>query len=353
MSSNVSENAFAIHNLTIQLFTRRKSTVAVETTICVVLNIAALLLNAFLCWAVYNNHRLRRVTNIYVLALSLTDLLMASLVMPFLCSVSIHGRWISSWSACQFQGYWCVVLAYTAQLMFPLTAVNRYVRVLYPQIYMKVFVKKYILLSISVVSILALCAPLPFLLRGHEFAFHPGMMICFYTIENAREKQAIYRIVFFTILPMLIVTFCYLRIYRVVKRHATKRLRRVEEAPTVPSKLSVDDIVMTKTLFAIIFAFFVCWTPLYILTAIDTAHGEFRLPRQAYFFATYLVGLSSIANPIIFGYMNATFREELKKLMNAIGLKRFSKGKYIENWTFFANLIRKDRSNSWLFVIVF
>lgn len=332
MFRNVSENDFAIFNLTIQLFTRRKPTVAVETTACVVLNITALCLNAFLCWAVYNNHRLRRVTNIYVLTLAVTDLLTASLVMPFLCSVSIHGRWVSSWFACQFQGYWCVVLAYTAQLMFPLTAVNRYVRVLHPRIYMKLFVKKYILISIGIVSTLALCAPLPFLLRGHEFGFHPGMMICFYTIENAREKQAIYRIVFFTILPMMIVTYCYLRIYRVVRRHATKRLQNVEEAATVPSnKLSVDDIVMTKTLFAIIFAFFVCWTPLYIITAIDTAHGEFRLPRQAYFFATYFVGLSSIANPFIFGYMNATFRDECKKLLSFIGLKRFREGTYIDS----------------------
>ena len=332
MFSNVSENDFAICNLTIQLFTRRKSTVVVETSICFILNIAALFLNAFLCWAVYSNDRLRRVTNIYVLALAVTDLLTASLVMPFLCIVSIHGRWISSWFACQFQGYWCVVLAYTAQLMFPLTAINRYVRVLYPRIYMKLFVKKYILISIGIVSTLALCSPLPFLLRGHKFGFHPGMMICFYTIENAREKQAIYRIVFFTILPMLIVTFCYLRIYRVVKRHATRRLQSVEEAATVPSnKLSADDIVMTKTLFAIIFAFFVCWTPLYIITAIDTAHGEFRLPRQAYFFATYLVGLSSIANPFIFGYMNATFRDECKKLLSLIGLKRFREGIYVDN----------------------
>ena len=332
MFSNVSENDFAICNLTIQLFTRRKSTVVVETTVCFILNIAALFSNAFLCWAVYSNDRLRRVTNIYVLALAMTDLLTASLVMPFLCMVSIHGRWISSWFACQFQGYWCVVLAYTAQLMFPLTAINRYVRVLYPRIYMKLFVKKYILISIGIVSTLALCAPLPFLLRGHKFGFHPGMMICFYTIENAREKQAIYRIVFFTILPMLIVTFCYLRIYRVVKRHATRRLQSVEGAATVPSnKLSVDDIVMTKTLFAIIFAFFVCFTPLYIITAIDTAHGEFGLPRQAYFFATYLVGLSSIANPFIFAYMNATFRDECKKLLSLIGLKRFREGIYVDN----------------------
>lgn len=326
MSSNASsENLFATQNLAVQLSARSKTTVVVETAICVVLNIAALLLNALLCWAVYNNQRLRRVTNIYVLALAVTDLLTASLVMPFLCRVSAKGKWNSPWFACQFQGYWCVVLAYTAQLMFPLTAINRYVRVRYPRIYTKLFVRKYILISIAIVSICALCAPLPYLVRGHEFAFHPGMMICFYTIENAREKQALYRIVFFTILPMLIVTYCYVRIYILVKRHA-KQLQNAEAPAAMPSnKLSVEDIVMTKTLFAIIVAFFVCWTPLYIITSIDTAHGEFRLPRQAYFFATYVVGLSSIANPIIFGYMNATFREECKNLIHAIRSKSSSK----------------------------
>ncbi|CAH3183636.1 unnamed protein product [Porites lobata] len=45
------------------------------------------------------------------------------------------------------------------------------------------------------------------------------------------------------------------------------------------NRLSLDDILMTKTLFAIIFAFFVCWTP-----PIDTANGAFDLPRQGYLF---------------------------------------------------------------------
>ena len=322
MSTNLSQNFPGTEILALHLSNRSNTIAAIETTFCVILNILALFLNAILCWAVYNNNRLRRVTNIYVMALAVTDLLTAILVMPFLCNVSVNGRWTLNWFACQFQGYWCAVLAYTAQLMFPLAAINRYARVLHPRIYAKVFIKKYILISIAVVSLFALSAPLPYLLRGHDFAFHPGMMICFYTIENTREKQAIYRIVFFTILPMMVVTFCYLRIYRTVKRHA-KRLQNVDETPTVPNaanKLSLDDIVVTKTLFAIVLGFFVCWTPLYIITSIDTAYEEYRLPRQIYFFATYFVGLSSIANPVIFGFMNASFREECKNLVNAIRL---------------------------------
>ncbi|XP_022788831.1 melatonin receptor type 1A-like [Stylophora pistillata] len=321
MSINLSMNSLDTEVLASQLSNRSKSTAAVETTFCVVLNILALFLNTILCWAVYNNERLRRITNIYVLALAATDLLMAILVMPFLCDVSVNGGWTLNWFACQFQGYWCAVLAYTAQLLFPLAAINRYTRVLHLKIYATIFNdKKYILLSIVVVTLCALTAPLPYLLRGHEFAFHPGMMICFYTIANTREKQALYRIIFFTVLPMVVVTFCYIRIYRTVKRH-TKRLQNNMEtsaAANATNKLSSDEIVITKTLFAIVLGFFVCWTPLYTITSIDTAFEGYRLPRQIYFLATYFVGLSSIANPIIFGCMNASFREECKNLIGAL-----------------------------------
>lgn len=323
MSVNLSLSSLDTEVLASQLSNRSKSTAAVETTFCVVLNILALLLNMILCWTVYNNERLRRITNIYVLALAAADLLMASLVMPFLCDVSVKGGWTFNWFPCQFQGYWCAVLAYTAQLLFPLAAINRYTRVFHPKIYFTFFNdKKYILLSIAVVSLCALTAPLPYLLRGHEFAFHPGMMICFYTIANTREKQALYRIIFFTVLPMLVVTFCYFRIYRTVIRH-TKRFQNNVTTSAVrnasaTNKLSSDEIVITKTLFAIVLGFFVCWTPLYIITSIDTAFEGYRLPRQVYFLATYFVGLSSIANPIIFGCINASFREECKNLIDAL-----------------------------------
>ena len=113
---------------------------------------------------------------------------------------------------------------------------------------------------------------------------------------------------------MVIVAFCYFRIYNSGKKHSKMvhsvrtdlylntndsiametKVHRLDNVPdmTVTSvssnKLSLDDILMTKTLFAIIFAFFVCWTTLYIITAVDAANGAFDLPRQAYYFATYL-----------------------------------------------------------------
>ena len=49
------------------LSSRKNATVVVEALLSVILNMAALFLNCVLCWAVYKNHRLRRMTSVYVL----------------------------------------------------------------------------------------------------------------------------------------------------------------------------------------------------------------------------------------------------------------------------------------------
>lgn len=337
---NISPELRHVEALLHNLSNRSKTTVVVEATLCIVLNISALLLNAFLFWKVYFNDRLRRATNMYVLVLVILDLLTALMVMPFMCSSGISGRWDFSDFLCQLQAYSCVVFAYTTQLMFSLTALNRWFLIFRPRLYAKLFARKYIWLSLVFVSVCSICAPLPYLLQGHKFAFHPGMMICFYTIDNSREKQAIFRIIFFTILPMIIVTSCYLQIYLAFKKHSkrqkstedhavlstsTTRRIRDNQAEARPScgKVAFEDILMTKILFAMIFAFFVCWTPMFVMTAIDTANDEFSLPRQAYFSATYFVGVSSVANPLIFGCMNAAFRGRCKKMILPLNLRRF------------------------------
>lgn len=338
--SNISLELRHVEALLHNLSNRSKTTVVVEATLCIFLNISALLLNAFLFWKVYFNDRLRRATNMYVLVLVVLDLLTALVVMPFMCTSGISGRWDFSDILCQFQAYSCVVFAYTTQLMFSLTALNRWFRIFRPRLYATLFAKKYIWLSVVFVFVCSISAPLPYLLQGHKFVFHPGMMLCFYTIDNSREKQAIFRIIFFTILPMIIVTCCYLQIYRAFKKHAkrqestednaapsmstTRRIRASQaEARSPCSKMTFEDILMTKILFAMIFAFFVCWTPLYVMTAIDTANDEFSLPRQAYFSATYFVGVSSVANPLIFGCMNAAFRRQCKQMVSPLDLRRF------------------------------
>ena len=65
----------------------------VEAGAMIALNIASLLGNILVCLSVYRNNRLRTTTNLYIIALAVSDLIAATLVMPQATGVLITGRW--------------------------------------------------------------------------------------------------------------------------------------------------------------------------------------------------------------------------------------------------------------------
>ena len=65
----------------------------VEAGAMIALNIISLLGNILVCLSVYRNNRLRTTTNLYIIALAVTDLIAATLVMPPASGVLITGRW--------------------------------------------------------------------------------------------------------------------------------------------------------------------------------------------------------------------------------------------------------------------
>lgn len=69
--------------------TRSQATVAVTTGLFVLYIFMAIIGNSFVCLALYRNRRLRPVTNLYVLALAVGEIFMASVVFLFSVIASI------------------------------------------------------------------------------------------------------------------------------------------------------------------------------------------------------------------------------------------------------------------------
>ena len=76
----------------VDLPSRSVALTIVESGFMTALNIFSLGGNIMVCIAVYRNTRLRSTTNIYIIALAISDLLSAIFVMPFAAGVLISGR---------------------------------------------------------------------------------------------------------------------------------------------------------------------------------------------------------------------------------------------------------------------
>ena len=101
----------------------------VEAGAMIALNIISLLGNILVCLSVSRNNRLRTTTNLYIIALAVSDLIAATLVMPPATGVLITGRWLFGETACQIQAYFGLFKVYVSPVTMGLTALNRYTRI--------------------------------------------------------------------------------------------------------------------------------------------------------------------------------------------------------------------------------
>ena len=89
----------------LELPSRSLPAVITEAIACVSLNITSIIGNSLVCIAAYRNTNLRSTTNLYIIALAVSDLLCGTVNMTLASATLIIGRWDFGDALCQFQGF--------------------------------------------------------------------------------------------------------------------------------------------------------------------------------------------------------------------------------------------------------
>lgn len=293
------------------LASRPTGLVAIEATICLSLTLGALVGNLLVLWIVYKNCNLRTIPNQFVVSLALADVIMAGIGQPPCLSSLIAGRRPFGDFVCQMQGFLVAMLATVSLLTLTLVAINRFFLIVHPHIYRKYFTPKRTRLMIGAAWFLACTEPLPYLLSGHRYVFHAGKFFCFQVLEVDFYTLMGY---IFVALPMFVMTLCYYKVFKALKEHQKKMRRTSRASEHNNAEITVEEINVTKTLFLTVCGFLICWSPIVVVDFIGFGQGQWLLPRQVYVMYTYLGQLSTMVNPVIYGVMNKTFREEYRKI---------------------------------------
>ena len=306
-------------NLAIALEQRSTGVIILEATFAVILSIASFIGNILVCLAVYRNSRLHTIPNLFVVALAITDLLVAVLSMPFSASILVKGRWLfdKEYKFCMFMGFSLFQCGISSLQMLCQIAMNRYFCIVRPNIYRNIYTRKkakYIII-ISWVFALSVTIP-PFVMHPGQYTFQPGKAMCLYPMETNKAFTVLLIIVFIAT-PMNIIAYSYYKVYRTVgasnKNFKVPRQANNQENHRLAS--NVEEAKVTRTLTAVVAAFAFCWLPIGVIDSIDVIQGETTLPRQVYLMYGFLVYLSSTVNPFIYGVFSRTFRREYRKLV--------------------------------------
>jgi len=301
------------------LASRSKTLLVIESTAVLFINVFALGGNVLLYLAIRRNPRLRgNTTNLFILSLAFSDILMAFLCMPFSAGVFIQGRWVYGQFVCQLQGVAFFVLAFVSLETMALVAVNRYVNVTKPAVYRRIFTRRRSIKMLIFVWLLCIAYVAFFAgLKWPAFVFDPGKTICHIKISDRAYRTAwnAITIVIFALLPMATLFLCYWRVLKSVRRHNAETLRSLRASNLRGNVRALEDIKISKLILGLIAGFACCWIPSYGIAYIKLAYppiAEQRLPQTLWVF---LVFSSSAINSIIYGILNRTFRAEILKMI--------------------------------------
>ena len=176
-------------------FYRSTTEIALGAVILVILMIGAFVGNLLTSLIFWRRPRLRTATNISILFLAISDVLMAGLVMPFSLAALIKGKWPSSPEACSFNAVFIHGLLGVSLTTMASTAVIRYLCVVKPSLHLHYTKPKIVAVGISVLwltnFILQVLSLFAFSGRG---TYSPKHIFCLYF---GRAKAVIVNMIIF------------------------------------------------------------------------------------------------------------------------------------------------------------
>ena len=311
------------------LGSRSLSIIVVEVASIIILNVLSLAGNTLILISAYTNKRLRTTTNSYIIALALSDLISALIVMPLSTGVLISGKWIYGNAVCQLHAFFSLFAIYVSSVTMGLTAVNRFTRMCKSdQQYKKWFSMKKSLMLVTFVWVFVACyTGIPRLVGLQGYDFVPGYGQCSIIHLSELGKKIHYAIVIplFFLIPLTATIFCYAKVAKMIRQHNTSASATLERRSSAraaiqrqlsqKSKFSAHEIKLSKSLFAVVFAFMICWIPFWIIVFLRRFRLVSKKPRNVELLCMFLFYLSNTINPFIYAGMNPAFRREFRKIL--------------------------------------
>ena len=285
---------------------------SIQGCILVLMNTLAICGNIFVCWAVYRKRKTLTVPYLYVLALAVSDLVVAICCFPFCVQAFLEDGWIHGHNLCQFNGF---LIYYWGGISVPtlaLTAVNRFFRVVKSQIYPNYFtIKSSVFMILAVWLLTLLDGFLSTFVGPVIYKYDPRFFFCIGTFSSKKHERAIgiSLHLIHVFIPLVIIVYCYVNVFRTVRQHNANVAPVLRRGQHRQLAINTWEIRVTKLLFLVVLGFFICWIPVIVIGLL--AHSStVKLPALAPEMYTVLALASAVINPFIYGVANQDFRRE-------------------------------------------
>lgn len=248
-------------------------------------------------------------SNLFIVNLSVTDLLSSVLVMGVsLISIAadLHHS-DAMWCSLQCAANYCLIIVSMVTLAF--ISIDRYFAVLHPLHYLSHVTKSRVVVAIvwPWLQGLAFAVP-PVLLHWVHYDYWEG--VCAINWQH-HQQQSVYYVIVACVLcfgvPGFVMIYCYVHIIR----EARKCQRLIQPTcANMPISSNLKAAIKTITsLLVVVVIFFVCMTPFCITKLLKVVIFNEYIAGYVNLVSSYFEYLASLANPFIYGIFRSEFRQ--------------------------------------------
>ncbi|XP_051923037.1 neuropeptide FF receptor 2a [Hippocampus zosterae] len=310
-------------------YLHRPSTAAVFVVSYLLIFLVCLAGNGAVCFVVLRGRRMRSVTNVFILNLAVSDLLVGIFCMPTTLLDNIITGWPFGSLACKLSGTVQGISVSASVFTLVAIAVDRFRCIVYPfKQKLSISAAAAIIVTIWVLAVAIMCPSGAMLQVTREQSIRvvlgsDNRTAPFYWCRENwpnREMRRIYTTVLFAniyLAPLSLIVVMYARIGVTLFRTSapggggvSKKKRRV-----------------IKMLLVVALLFVLSWLPLWTLMMLSDYAG--LTPRQqrvvniyAYPLAHWLAFFNSSVNPVIYGFFNENFRAAFRSGPRAADARR-------------------------------
>uniref|UniRef100_A0A4W3JBB1 D(1B) dopamine receptor n=1 Tax=Callorhinchus milii TaxID=7868 RepID=A0A4W3JBB1_CALMI len=307
----------------------RDSSLVVTGSLLSLLILFTLLGNALVCAAVLRFRHFRtKVTNIFIVSLALSDLLVALLVMPWKAVAEVAGYWPFG----AFCDVWIAfdIMCSTASILnLCVISLDRYWAISSPFRYERKMTRRLAFVMIGVTWALSvLISFIPVQLNWHKAtSHHHGGGSGTNCDSSLNRTYAISSSLISFYIPVAIMLVTYTRIYRIAQiqiRRIASLERAAEHAKSCRRSNTSSDTSSTKTkvlktLSVIMGVFVCCWLPFFVVNCLVPfcRRGPSRLPcvgDTTFDVFVWCGWANSTLNPVVYAF-NAEFRKAFSSLL--------------------------------------
>ncbi|KAK3096150.1 hypothetical protein FSP39_023786 [Pinctada imbricata] len=279
--------------------------------------ILSLFSNTLVCHVIFKKKKMMTVTNIFIANMAFSDILLVLINVPLNIARHIMDEWIFGPFLCHLLNFSLMISVYVSTFTLTAIALDRQRVLLYP-LHPRITKRTAFMILILIWSFSAVFS-LPYALftRVDQVHFlHTSVKRCRtngFPQPNFIWEQSMTVATFLVqyVLPLVTITVTYSRI--VHRLWVRTHLGVVTETQLVLQIQNKRKSI--KLLVAVVVVFAVCWMPLnlyHLLTDLYPDPTVFPYDTNAFFVCQWIAISSACINPILYCYINPSFRAEVK-----------------------------------------